>query len=74
MSKKKKKSSEELKPINPPYEKCLNCGAELKGKYCYACGQEAIGKVPSIWKFIMVYITIRSCGTPVSSAHSNSWC
>jgi hypothetical protein len=56
MAKKKKKSSEELKPVNAPYEKCLNCGAELKGKYCYACGQEAIGKVPSIWKFIMVYI------------------
>ena len=56
MFKKKKKSSEELKPLNPPYEKCLNCGAELKGKYCHACGQEAIGKVPSIWKFIMVYI------------------
>ena len=56
MSKKKKKSSEELKLVNAPYEKCLNCGAELKGKYCYACGQEAIGKVPSIWKFIMVYI------------------
>lgn len=56
MFNKKKKSSEELTPLNPPYEKCLNCGAELKGKYCHACGQEAIGKVPSIWKFIMVYI------------------
>ena len=56
MFKNKKKRSEELHPVNPPYEKCLNCGAELKGKYCHACGQEAIGKVPSIWKFIMVYI------------------
>ena len=56
MFNKKKKSSEELTPLNPPYEKCLNCGAELKGKYCHACGQEAIGKVPSIRKFIMVYV------------------
>lgn len=56
MFKKKNKKTEDHKPINPPYEKCLNCGAELKGKYCHACGQEAIGKVPSIMKFIMVYI------------------
>lgn len=56
MFKKKKKSSEELKPLNPPHEKCLNCGAELKGKYCHACGQEAVGMVPSIRKFIMVYV------------------
>ena len=56
MFNKKKKSSEKLTPLNPPYEKCLNCGADLHGKYCHACGQEAIGMVPSIMKFIMVYI------------------
>ena len=56
MSRKKQKSSVELKPMNAPYERCLNCGAELKGKYCHACGQEAIGEVPSIMKFVMVYI------------------
>lgn len=39
-----------------PYSNCLNCGAELQGKYCHACGQEAVGMVPSIKKFIMVYV------------------
>jgi hypothetical protein len=25
-------------------ENCLNCGTELKGKYCYSCGQEKISR------------------------------
>jgi len=29
-------------------ENCLNCGTELKGKYCFNCGQEKISKRMSI--------------------------
>ena len=39
----------------PPYTHCLNCGAELKGKYCHVCGQPATAKVPSIPAFIKIY-------------------
>lgn len=27
---------------------CLNCGTELKGKYCHICGQEIVTKKPTI--------------------------
>ena len=40
---------------NIPYTHCLNCGAELKGKYCHVCGQEATSKTPSIGAFIVEY-------------------
>lgn len=26
----------------PPEPNCLNCGAELQGKYCHACGQKGV--------------------------------
>lgn len=29
-------------------ENCLNCGTELKGKYCYTCGQQKISKRMSV--------------------------
>ena len=53
--KKKQDAPAEQKPYVLPYEHCLNCGAELKGKYCHACGQPATAKVPSIPAFIKVY-------------------
>ena len=40
---------------NIPYTHCLNCGAELKGKYCHVCGQEATSKTPSVGAFIVEY-------------------
>ena len=39
-----------------PYEHCLNCGAELQGKYCHKCGQEALDKKPSVGGFVMEYL------------------
>ena len=38
-----------------PYTHCLNCGAELQGKYCHVCGQEAVSKTPSVGAFIVEY-------------------
>ena len=38
-----------------PYTHCLNCGAELQGKYCHVCGQEAISKTPSVGAFLVEY-------------------
>lgn len=38
-----------------PYKSCLNCGAELNGKFCHNCGQEATGK-PSVKAFILAYL------------------
>ena len=55
MFKKKQDAPAEQKLSMPPYENCLNCGAELKGKYCHVCGQPATAKVPSIPAFIKVY-------------------
>ena len=40
---------------NLPYANCLNCGAELKGKYCHVCGQEATSQTPSVSAFILEY-------------------
>ena len=39
-----------------PYSHCLNCGTELKGRYCHHCGQEAVSKTPSIGAFVLEYI------------------
>lgn len=39
-----------------PYTHCLNCGEELQGKYCHACGQEAVDKTPTVASFIKEYI------------------
>lgn len=41
---------------NLPYANCLNCGAELKGKYCHVCGQEATSQTPSVLAFIVEYL------------------
>jgi hypothetical protein len=30
------------------HAKCLNCGAELKGRYCYACGQDSEEHISSV--------------------------
>ena len=38
-----------------PYTHCLNCGAELQGKYCHVCGQEATSKTPSVGAFLVEY-------------------
>ena len=38
------------------YKHCLNCGAELKGRYCHSCGQEAVGKTPTVKGFVMAYL------------------
>lgn len=42
--------------VNLPYRNCLNCGAELKGMYCHACGQEVTDKTPTVSGFIVEYI------------------
>lgn len=39
-----------------PYENCLNCGTELKGRFCHKCGQEAVSKTPTVGSFIHEYI------------------
>ena len=38
-----------------PYTHCLNCGAELQGKYCHVCGQEATSKTPTVGAFLVEY-------------------
>ena len=38
-----------------PYTHCLNCGAELQGKYCHVCGQEAVSKTPTVGAFLVEY-------------------
>ena len=42
-------------PTELPYTHCLNCGAELQGKYCHVCGQEATSQTPSVGAFIVEY-------------------
>lgn len=41
---------------NIPYTNCLNCGAELQGNYCHACGQQATSKTPTVGGFVMEYL------------------
>lgn len=38
-----------------PYTHCLNCGKELKGKYCHSCGQEAVSMTPTVGGFVLEY-------------------
>ncbi len=52
---KKKENDQSKKQTEPPYTHCLNCGAELQGKYCHVCGQEATSKTPSVGAFIVEY-------------------
>ena len=56
MSKKMHKKEANDVQCGLPYEHCLNCGTELKGKYCHSCGQEALDKTPSIGSFIHEYV------------------
>ena len=41
--------------VEIPYSNCYNCGAELHGMYCHACGQHATSKTPSVRAFISEY-------------------
>ena len=40
----------------PPYKRCLNCGADLRGVYCHECGQQASNPTPKVWEFILEYM------------------
>jgi hypothetical protein len=37
---------------HPPSTACLNCGAELHGRFCHGCGQKATGTVLDIHHFL----------------------
>lgn len=37
-------------PVAP--ERCLNCGAQLQGRFCSACGQRAIAPYPSVHEMV----------------------
>ena len=50
-----KENDRSKKKDKQPYTHCLNCGAELQGKYCHVCGQEAVSKTPSVGAFIVEY-------------------
>ena len=49
------KNNSKKKQGKLPYTHCLNCGAELKGKYCHVCGQEATSKTPTVGAFLVEY-------------------
>ena len=36
----------------PDHPNCLNCGVELRGQYCGACGQRARGRLISLWELL----------------------
>ena len=55
ISSNKDKDSSKKDQSKLPYTHCLNCGAELQGKYCHVCGQEAVRKTPSVGAFIVEY-------------------
>lgn len=38
------------------YKTCYNCGAELVGKFCHKCGQQATSKTPKVKDFILEYL------------------
>lgn len=40
---------------SPPYSHCKNCGEELKGLYCYKCGQYAHDNNQPFWKYLWQY-------------------
>ena len=50
-----KNEDQSKKQAKLPYTHCQNCGAELQGKYCHVCGQEAVSKTPSVGAFIVEY-------------------
>ena len=56
MCKKEENLETEITTNNISYEYCLNCGTELKGKYCHVCGQQAANKTPTVIGFIMEYL------------------
>ena len=49
------KDNSKKKHSKLPYTHCLNCGAELQGKYCHVCGQEATSKTPTVGAFLVEY-------------------
>ena len=49
----------EKQQSNAPYKHCLNCGTELNGAYCHACGQEASNPTPSHIKALTIYSIIK---------------
>ena len=49
------KVNSKKKQAKLPYTHCLNCGAELQGKYCHVCGQEATSKTPTVGAFLVEY-------------------
>ena len=49
-------SKSENKQSNLPYTHCLNCGSELQGIYCHACGQQATSKTPTVSAFVQEYL------------------
>ena len=55
ISSNKDKDSSKKDQSKLPYTHCLNCGAELKGKYCHVCGQEATSKTPTVGAFLVEY-------------------
>lgn len=56
MCNKQQNPDTEKTPNNLPYKHCLNCGTELNGMYCHACGQQATSKTPTVTGFIMEYL------------------
>lgn len=36
----------------PDHTNCLNCGTELRGQYCGACGQRAVNRLISLWELL----------------------
>ena len=50
-----KNEDQSKKQAKLPYTHCLNCGAELQGKYCHVCGQEATSKTPTVGAFLVEY-------------------
>lgn len=46
----------EITTQNTDTKKCLNCGTELQGAYCHACGQQAENRNAHLIEFILEYI------------------
>lgn len=46
----------EITPEVAPQSHCLNCGAELSGEFCHACGQQAGNHNPTIGEFVFEYL------------------
>lgn len=56
MKKVRKKAKVKQAPSSHAYTHCLNCGTELKGSFCHACGQEATSKTPTVGAFVLEYL------------------